>query len=137
MGSFREHNRNQGSRNFGRDRGRSFSGRGGSGNGRGFGRGRDSGRDSEKFDVVCTECKKPCKVPFKPTGNKPVLCDDCFKGRRDFNDKGTGMNSSGRSNIEGVSKEQISQINNKLDKILNILENLEIETDEVLDEVSE
>lgn len=32
--------------------------------------------------VVCSECGKDCEVPFKPTGDKPVFCNDCFKNRR-------------------------------------------------------
>lgn len=31
------------------------------------------------FDAVCSECGKPCKVPFEPRGDKPVYCSDCFR----------------------------------------------------------
>lgn len=48
---------------------------GGGGGGRGFGR-------SEMFDVVCSECGRDCQVPFKPTGDKPVYCNDCFGDKR-------------------------------------------------------
>lgn len=32
----------------------------------------------ELFDVVCSECGVDTKVPFRPTGDKPVYCRDCF-----------------------------------------------------------
>ncbi len=34
--------------------------------------------NKEMFDAVCSDCKKPCKVPFKPTEGKPVYCKECF-----------------------------------------------------------
>ncbi len=36
----------------------------------------------EEFDVVCAECGTQTTVPFKPTGNRPVLCRDCFQKNR-------------------------------------------------------
>lgn len=32
--------------------------------------------------AVCAECKKECEVPFKPTGDRPVYCKDCFAKRK-------------------------------------------------------
>lgn len=29
--------------------------------------------------TTCSECQKECEVPFKPNGQKPVFCRDCFK----------------------------------------------------------
>lgn len=43
--------------------------------------------DREMHKAVCAECKQDCEVPFKPSGDKPVLCQDCFrknKPKRDF-----------------------------------------------------
>jgi CxxC-x17-CxxC domain-containing protein len=46
---------------------------------RDFGR-RDSDRERpEMHHAVCDECGKDCEVPFKPTGDKPVYCSDCFE----------------------------------------------------------
>ncbi|MEK7138279.1 MAG: CxxC-x17-CxxC domain-containing protein [Patescibacteria group bacterium] len=39
--------------------------------------GRPEGR-MELFPAVCFECKRNCEVPFRPTGDKPVYCLDCF-----------------------------------------------------------
>ena len=44
----------------------------------GFSRGFDSG-PREMHKAVCSECKKECEVPFKPTEGKPVYCRDCFQ----------------------------------------------------------
>ncbi len=35
----------------------------------------------ELFDVTCSECGTETKVPFRPTGDKPVYCRDCFNAR--------------------------------------------------------
>lgn len=118
MGNFRRDS----DRGFGsRDRGN----RGGF-RGRGFGsRDRDSGfgerRRPEMHDVVCDKCGKNCQVPFKPSGDKPVLCSDCF--RKDNNSSGSRDKSSG----SGISQEQFKELNRKLDKILGILEMVEFE----------
>ena len=29
--------------------------------------------------AVCSACGKTCEVPFKPTGDKPVYCSNCFE----------------------------------------------------------
>lgn len=29
-------------------------------------------------DATCGNCGKPCQVPFRPSGEKPVYCRDCF-----------------------------------------------------------
>jgi len=36
----------------------------------------------EMFSATCSNCGKEAQVPFKPTGNKPVYCSDCFNARR-------------------------------------------------------
>ncbi|MFH1283088.1 MAG: CxxC-x17-CxxC domain-containing protein [bacterium] len=32
--------------------------------------------------ATCSACHKACKIPFKPTGNRPVYCSDCFSKRK-------------------------------------------------------
>ena len=122
--------------NFNRDRGprRDFGGgnRGGSnfGGRRSFGGG--GGRDRgprEMFNTVCSNCGKDCQVPFRPTGEKPVYCSDCFEkmggGGRDSRqnerprfDERKPQNNGGT----GLDRSQIESINNKLDRILKLLE---------------
>jgi len=31
---------------------------------------------------VCADCGKECEVPFKPTGDRPVYCKECWAKRR-------------------------------------------------------
>lgn len=56
-------------------------GHGGGGNrGRGgFGGG---GGPREMHPAVCAQCGKQTQVPFKPRGDRPVYCSDCFSSRR-------------------------------------------------------
>ncbi len=46
----------------------------------GFNRGGDERR--EMFKATCAECGKPCEVPFRPSGDRPVYCKDCFAAMR-------------------------------------------------------
>ncbi len=122
---------------FNRDRGRS-GGRSGGFGGRG---GRSGGfgdrRPVEMHDAICDKCKKECQVPFKPSGGKPVLCSDCFKGT----DRGSSSRSSFSPRTDrapaGISQEQFKQINTKLDKILKVLADLEMDEEEVEEEEDE
>jgi len=36
----------------------------------------------EAFEVVCAECGARTTVPFKPSGDRPVYCRDCFRAKR-------------------------------------------------------
>ena len=56
-------------------------GRGGGGGGGGYGGGGGGGR-REMFSAVCGDCGKATQVPFKPRGDRPVYCSDCFAKRR-------------------------------------------------------
>jgi CxxC-x17-CxxC domain-containing protein len=125
--------RDFGGRSFGGDRGRDG----------GFGGRRDRER-SEMHKAICSNCGKECEVPFRPTGDKPVFCSDCFKNKgdndsRDFRGKGDrGKGDFGRRNDRprfddkrsyqkdsGGGAEsynvQFEQLNAKLDKILRML----------------
>ncbi|MFA6022623.1 MAG: CxxC-x17-CxxC domain-containing protein [Candidatus Pacearchaeota archaeon] len=144
MGSFKSNSRSRefsGGRSSPRSEGfnRGFRGErsegrsGGRPGGRSGFRSRDSGsfeRRSEMHKVTCDKCGKQCEVPFRPTGNKPVFCSDCFR-----KDGGSSSNFSSRDNSSsGISQEQFKEINTKLDKVLKILEAIEFEEDESEDE---
>ena len=34
------------------------------------------------YQAVCSDCRKGCEVPFKPTGERPVYCKECFAIRK-------------------------------------------------------
>ncbi len=48
---------------------------------RGDGRGRYGNSQREMYPAVCAECGKSTTVPFRPSGDKPVLCKDCYQPR--------------------------------------------------------
>jgi len=57
------------------------AGGGGGGNGpRGGGGG--GGVPREFFVAICGECGKEAQLPFKPRGDRPVYCSDCFSKKR-------------------------------------------------------
>ena len=58
--------------------------------------------------VICSQCKKECEVPFKPTSNKPVFCDKCFS-KRD------------RDSPQVQPNKDLDIINEKLNKIMKAL----------------
>lgn len=37
--------------------------------------------ERQMFSTVCSACGQETQVPFKPSGDKPVYCSDCFKSR--------------------------------------------------------
>lgn len=34
------------------------------------------------YTVMCSECGGEAQVPFKPSGDRPVYCRDCYQKRR-------------------------------------------------------
>jgi CxxC-x17-CxxC domain-containing protein len=104
-----------GSRSSGRRGG--FNDREGARKGGGFER-----RKPEMHEVTCSKCKKRCEVPFEPTRDKPVYCSDCFK-----TEGGSRANFRESSSSSGISQDQFRELSTKLDKILEILEQIEFE----------
>jgi CxxC-x17-CxxC domain-containing protein len=40
------------------------------------------GAGSNMHEAICAECGRTCQVPFRPSGDKPVYCSDCFAQKR-------------------------------------------------------
>ena len=74
----------------------------------------------QMYDAVCSSCGRECQLPFRPTGERPVYCKDCFakNGAGDSN-KSYGKPIENRQ--LSPSKEQLESINYKLDKIIKLL----------------
>jgi CxxC-x17-CxxC domain-containing protein len=106
-------------------RSRSFDKR--NGFNRGFGGNRSFGerRPVEMHEAICDKCKQQCKIPFKPTEGKPVYCSACFEQTGN-----SGSKRGSEQSTSGISKEQFAEINAKLDKIIEMLNGLEIVDDE-------
>ena len=34
------------------------------------------------FRATCADCQKECELPFKPSGDRPVYCKECFAKRK-------------------------------------------------------
>jgi len=45
---------------------------------RSFDRSRSRDRGKSFTKAICADCNKECEIPFKPTGDRPVYCKDCF-----------------------------------------------------------
>lgn len=132
------------------DRGGNRGGfRGGNGGGRpSFGGDKGGRRDGERREVemhkaVCDNCHKDCQVPFRPSSDKPIYCNECFSGkkeggdrgskrdfgghkpRRDFNDRPAQSFSSNQgSGVSDDIKKQLSEMNSKLDRLVSAIENI-------------
>lgn len=87
----------------------------------------------QMFKTTCAACNSSCEVPFKPTGNKPVYCSDCFEKRSSSRDNNRGggrdKNFSGRPSRNNQNTEQFNVINSKLDKILQLLDPIVLKED--------
>lgn len=72
--------------------------RSGGGGNRRFG---DKGsRRLQMHQAICSDCGKECEVPFRPTGDRPVYCNDCF-GKHGNKDLGrSDRKSYGRSSFD-------------------------------------
>ncbi|MBP6857822.1 MAG: hypothetical protein KBC11_01365 [Candidatus Pacebacteria bacterium] len=112
----------------------------------GVDRGQSYGGDRDKpmYKAVCSECNKNCEVPFRPTGEKPVFCSDCFNkkrdpsdtrgGKREFNDRHSPRPEYSRpadtrpaykpNNSNDDTKKQFSDISFKLDKLISAIEKM-------------
>lgn len=69
---------------------------------------RDSRRRVEKTRVKCSSCGTDCEVPFVPTSNKPIYCDECFMKK-------------GAATANKISENDLDIINEKLNKIMKAL----------------
>lgn len=99
--------------------------------------GKRFGGGSEKREMVmhkaiCSNCHKPCEVPFRPTGSKPVYCRDCFnemggasntnrpeQPRR--NDRAENRHENRDDNLNELKK-QLELVNSKLETLIRIAE---------------
>lgn len=39
-------------------------------------------RNRPAYQATCAECQKECEIPFKPSGDRPVYCKECFTRRK-------------------------------------------------------
>jgi CxxC-x17-CxxC domain-containing protein len=115
--------------------------------GRGFGR----GFENKMHKTICSECGNSCEVPFRPTGDKPVFCNDCFKkqgggshrdggfqkrdfrgdfGRQDFANSGSIV-----KNDNGLSK-KIEELSSKIDKLTEMFRSFSVSINKTNEDVT-
>lgn len=107
--------------------------------------------------AICSSCGKECEVPFKPISGKTVYCKDCFKktsknaddrGSREYRPTGDRKpydrkpafkrdSSRGEYTPAGAGStggkdysKELADINTKLDHILTVLADLELDSDD-------
>ncbi len=54
------------------------------------------------YAAVCADCQKECSIPFKPTGERPVYCKECFSRRKSPN----SFKSKEKENPQAVAQVQ-------------------------------
>jgi len=42
----------------------------------------NSYRERTLHKAICADCNKECEVPFRPSGDRPVYCKECFSKRK-------------------------------------------------------
>lgn len=50
-------------------------------------------RERVMYKVICADCRKQCEVPFRPSGNRPVYCQECFSHRKASGSFQTNINN--------------------------------------------
>jgi CxxC-x17-CxxC domain-containing protein len=60
---------------------------------------RHSHKDRMTYKAICADCKKECTIPFKPSGDRPVYCQDCFSRRK-------VISLSGLTNVQEKPREE-------------------------------
>jgi CxxC-x17-CxxC domain-containing protein len=110
--------------------------------------------------ATCAQCGKQCEVPFRPNGQKPIYCRDCFSGKKEdgFNESSAPRREFGNDrndhrerpsyNASRTSREftnspapvqdssseikrHLVDIGNKLDRLLSVMEKTVVKTESV------
>jgi len=107
---------------------------------RSFGGGKSFEKKST-HKATCSQCGQSCEVPFRPTGARPVFCDNCFnrgdnsaprKSRFDAPQRFDRRDAAPAARPQGPDpvQKQLAAINAKLDQILELLSEEEYEDDD-------
>lgn len=101
-----------------------------------------TGHPPTLYDTTCGDCGKDCKVPFRPTGERPLYCRDCFskhapapreggfkkefkRNDRPFRDAPRFENHSAprpQASANPEMTKQLEAMNVKLDRLISIFE---------------
>jgi len=78
--------------------------------------GRDFGQRGQMFEAICAECGQKCEVPFKPTGDKPVYCTNCFAKKQGGQPRRPGGRDFGRPRFRDRDRKMFSAVCDKCGK---------------------
>ena len=65
------------------------------------------------YQAVCAECKSSCEVPFRPTGDRPTYCKECYSKRKNGGNSQKHHVSSG---FPAMEKRQLKVVSNGVGK---------------------
>lgn len=85
--------------------------------------------------ATCSECGNNCEVPFRPSGEKPVYCSNCFGSKREGGDRNSRKDFGGsrapapRQEFRPApqnddTKKQLAEISMKLDRLIGAIEKM-------------
>jgi CxxC-x17-CxxC domain-containing protein len=63
----------------------------------------------EMHKVKCSECGKMAEVPFKPSGDRPVYCKECFLKRRGITPREPEKTEETETKAKKVKEEKIEE----------------------------
>jgi CxxC-x17-CxxC domain-containing protein len=81
---------------------------------------RPSFGEKRMFTATCSECGQKCEVPFKPNGEKPVYCSNCF-GNHAPADRNVNPYKASEPKSSAPRVDQFEILNAKLDKLIKAL----------------
>jgi CxxC-x17-CxxC domain-containing protein len=61
-----------------------------------------SDRGGQSTTVTCADCGNECQVPFVPTTDKPVYCNDCFRQNKPQDDRGSRYSRDDRGSVQDI-----------------------------------
>lgn len=64
------------------------------------------------FQAVCADCKKSCEVPFRPSGERPTYCKECYSQRKNSGKPSQPQQSGGSSGFPVMEKRQLKVVSN-------------------------
>jgi CxxC-x17-CxxC domain-containing protein len=82
---------------------------------------KDNSEERAMYNAVCSTCGNNCEVPFKPSGKKPILCQQCFDKTRGKSFSNNAFRKKDHRSGESLNSQQFDIINGKLDKILYLI----------------
>ena len=75
--------------------------------------------EKRMFDAECDKCGNDCQVPFRPTGERPVYCRECFG--KNGPDRESRPQRAPEARVVEYRVDEFKKLNEKLDAIVAAL----------------